>query len=565
MVNTPSPALVSQQAVKRLPRWALLALCLTYVVLGLMGHSPWKPLDITSFGYMWSLAQGRTNFLNLTMAGLAPELDAYLPYWLGSFSIQLFHPLIAADIAARIPFALLSIAGMVCTWQAIYYLARNPHAQPVAFAFGGEASPKDYARSLADAGLLAYVACLGLALPSHEMSPMSVQLNSISIIFVGTSMFAFYPYKGLLLWAVGMTMMTLSGAPSVAMVAGLGTAFIWLKHPQSRRVEVALMGALILILVSLSFALELWRWRLMPVSQVIQSLGTFSELWIWFLWPAWPLAAWTLWRWRGHWRQQVWSQHLVLPLVLFGICAIASLITPDSDRTLLLTLPSIAALAAFALPTLERSVSALIDWFTLLFFTGGAIAIWGVWISLETGMPAQPALNVARLVPGFVHVFEPWSFVIALIATGAWIKVVMWRVGRHPTVIWKSLVLPATGATLCWTLLMTLWLPILDRALSYKPWAAELNKLIPSSTCIHASGLERSMIAGLSYHAGYEFKPFATDTDHRECDWLFVRASSSQAFENHEKDHWRYVSQSRRPADKNEAILIYQSTGTHHE
>ncbi len=407
MVNTPSPALVSQQAVKRLPRWALLALCLTYVVLGLMGHSPWKPLDITSFGYMWSLAQGRTNFLNLTMAGLAPELDAYLPYWLGSFSIQLFHPLIAADIAARIPFALLSIAGMVCTWQAIYYLARNPHAQPVAFAFGGEASPKDYARSLADAGLLAYVACLGLALPSHEMSPMSVQLNSISIIFVGTSMFAFYPYKGLLLWAVGMTMMTLSGAPSVAMVAGLGTAFIWLKHPQSRRVEVALMGALILILVSLSFALELWRWRLMPVSQVIQSLGTFSELWIWFLWPAWPLAAWTLWRWRGHWRQQVWSQHLVLPLVLFGICAIASLITPDSDRTLLLTLPSIAALAAFALPTLERSVSALIDWFTLLFFTGGAIAIWGVWISLETGMPAQPALNVARLVPGFVHVFEP--------------------------------------------------------------------------------------------------------------------------------------------------------------
>ncbi len=561
MVNTPSPALVSQQAVKRLPRWALLALCLTYVVLGLMGHSPWKPLDITSFGYMWSLAQGRTNFLNLTMAGLAPELDAYLPYWLGSFSIQLFHPLIAADIAARIPFALLSIAGMVCTWQAIYYLARNPHAQPVAFAFGGEASPKDYARSLADAGLLAYVACLGLALPSHEMSPMSVQLNSISIIFVGASMFAFYPYKGLLLWAVGMTMMTLSGAPSVAMVAGLGTAFIWLKHPQSRRVEVALMGALILILVSLSFAIELWRWRLMPVSQVIQSLGTFSELWIWFLWPAWPLAAWTLWRWRGHWRQQVWSQHLVLPLVLFGICAIASLITPDSDRTLLLTLPSIAALAAFALPTLERSVSALIDWFTLLFFTGGAIAIWGVWISLETGVPAQPALNVARLVPGFVHAFEPWSFVIALIATGAWIKVVMWRVGRHPTVIWKSLVLPATGATLCWTLLMTLWLPILDRALSYKPWATELNKLIPSSTCIHASGLERSMIAGLSYHADYAFKPFATDTDHRECDWLFVRASSSQAFENHEKDHWRYVSQSRRPADKNEAILIYQYNG----
>ena len=46
-----------------------MSLCFTYVLMGLFGHSPWKPFDITTFGYMWSLAQGQTNFMNLSMAG----------------------------------------------------------------------------------------------------------------------------------------------------------------------------------------------------------------------------------------------------------------------------------------------------------------------------------------------------------------------------------------------------------------------------------------------------------------------------------------------------------------
>lgn len=515
-------------------------------------------MDAASFGYMWSLAQGQSSFFHLEMAGLAPELDAYLPYWLGHISIEIFRNLLDADLAARVPFALLSLMSMICTWQAIYYLARNPHAQPVAFAFGGEAKPKDYARSLADAGLLAYLACLGLALPSHEISPLAIQLDGMSLVFVGACMQAFYPYRGLLLWGIGLGVLNLSGAPVIAVTTGLGSVLLWVKHPQSRHKEVALMCALILALIGLSFSMDLWRWRLLSWQQLSESLGEIGELWIWFLWPAWPLAVWTLWRWRGHWRQQMWSQHLVLPLMLFSINAVASVFTHDPDRTLLLTLPAMAALAAFALPTLERSVSALIDWFTLLFFTGGAIVIWGVWISMETGIPAQPALNVQRLVPGFEHQFEIWSFWIALTASLIWVKLVVWRIGRHPAVIWKSLVLPATGATLCWTLLMTLWLPILDRALSYKPWATQLATFTPSSACVYVSGLDRSEIAGLNYHASYEFHAYSGSESQTTCAWLFVRSQDGVALGDVNLKNWIYVNKSKRPSDKNEEILIYK-------
>lgn len=69
---------------------------------------------------------------------------------------------------------------------------------------------------------------------------------------------------------------------------------------------------------------------------------------------------------------------------------------PQPDRTLLLALPALATLAAFALPTLKRQVLALIDWFALLFFSTSALTIWVIWIAMQTGFPPQPAANVAR-------------------------------------------------------------------------------------------------------------------------------------------------------------------------
>ena len=64
-----------------------------------------------------------------------------------------------------------------------------------------------------------------------------------------------------------------------------------------------------------------------------------------------------------------------MPLWFTLVSIGATITTQPADRALLLGLPALAALAAFALPTLRRSVGALIDWFTLLFFTASALAI----------------------------------------------------------------------------------------------------------------------------------------------------------------------------------------------
>ncbi len=555
MVKTPTPAIVSSQAVRRLPHWLLLSLCFIYVFAGSMARDPWKSMDIASLGYMLSLADGSSTFFHLQLAGIEPELDAYLPYWLGAISIQLL-PGLKADLAARIPFVIANFAGLLCLWQAIYFLARNPQAQPVAFAFGGEANPKDYARSLADAGLLGYLACLGLAVPSHELTPMAFQLQTVSLVFMGSALLPFHPGKGMLAWAVGLLLLTISGAPSLSVVIGLGTLWMWARHPQAKPLQLVGFAAVLVMLLLLSYGLDLWQWRILSVKQLAGEWRQFPELMVWYLWPAWPLAVWSIWRWRRLWTQQIWSQHLALPVFLLVTTVVASLLTENPDRTLLLALPSLAALAAFAIPTFSRTAGALVDWFTLLFFSTGAIIIWVVWISLETGVPEQPALNVYKLVPGYVHQFNFVAFVLALVASVLWVKLVVWRVGRHPAAIWKSMVLPASGGVACWVLLMTLWLPFLDRGLSYKAWAEELLERTGQTDCISHFGLDRNQIAGLGYHAKLRFEPLSQTA---RCDWLLVNAPSQGKFEQSaHRALWTQVERFQRPGDKKDVVLIYR-------
>lgn len=117
---------------------------------------------MAALGFMAELVQGSAHWLAPTLMGIPTENPAVLPYWLGAWAMQLTPTSASADFAVR-PFALLMALAMVATWYGTYYLARNPLAQPVAFALGGEALPADYARAMADGGLLAFIACLGLA------------------------------------------------------------------------------------------------------------------------------------------------------------------------------------------------------------------------------------------------------------------------------------------------------------------------------------------------------------------------------------------------------------------
>ena len=564
----PTPAIVAQSAVRRLPRLALILLCMAYVLPGYFGREPWKNADITAFGYMLELSGTPVGsaWLAPSIMHLEPEVDALLPYWLGAWAIKLAPAWLAPDFAARLPFGLMLVAVLVATWYGIYHLARSAGAQPVAFAFGGEAEPADYARAMADGGLLGLIGCLGLAQFSHETTPALAQLCFTALTFYGLSALNRALALPLVAVGVGLVGLTLSGGPAVAALLGAGGALYGLidrddaqPGDDQRRWRVAGLLLATALAATLATALGLWQWRLSPPGAGWREWRGLGRLFLWFTWPLWPLLLWTLWRWRHQLRDLPRNRHLALPLLFLLVAVGTTLLTPASDRSLLLALPALATLAAFALPTLDRSVTALIDWFTLLFFSCFAIIIWVIWISMQTGFPRQPAANVAKLAPGFEPSLQVLALAVALAGTIGWIWLVRWRVGRHRSAIWKSMVLPAGGATLCWLLLMTLWLPVLDYARSYAPMVQRILVLTDRPACVQVHGLGRGPIAALRFHGQLDTRPATRRAD---CPWLLVDAADAPTLpEAVDLSQWTYQARVRRPTDRTETILLYRRNG----
>ena len=575
-MNLPSPAIVAQSAVRRLPRKLLLAFCVVWVLAGFVGRGPWKNADISALGYMLELAQGHTRWLNPTLGGFEPETDGLLPYWLGAVALKIAPAWVPQDFAARVPFGLLLAFTLAAVWYAVYALARNSRAQPVAFAFGGEALPKDYGRAIADGGLLAFMACLGLAQLAHEGTAYLTQLAFSAIAFLALAAAPWRPWLTAGFLVVGLGGLVLSGAPALAVMFGAGGAAlsIWEYFPDrtsdsysrtpglaARFAWNAVVTVLITLLAALmAWAFDLWEWRVMPYET--GSWRSLTRLLLWFTWPCWPLAVMTLWRWRRQWLSTVPHRHLVLPIGFTAITFAATITTQPADRALLLGLPTLAALAAFALPTLGRSISALVDWFTLLFFTGGAIVIWVIYIAMQTGWPEQPAANVAKLAPGFVSTFSPVTLVVALVATGAWAALVVWRAGRQRHALWKSMVLPAGGAGLGWLLLMTLWLPLLDYARSYAPQVERVVAITGTGTCMEFQGLSRAQIAAFQYHGNLRMLPMYTATPH--CRWALLDLDTPEPSAAQRQSMvaagWTPVALVQRPADRKDTVELYRRT-----
>jgi hypothetical protein len=562
-VNTTSPAIVAQHAVRRLPRWALWLFSISYLLPGVFGRDPWKSVDITSFGFMQSMAQGESSWLHPTLNGLLPELDGPMAYWLGALFIHWSPNISTASWLVRIPFLILAALSLWATWHATYQLAKNPAAQPVAFAFGGEAKPNDYSRTIADAGLLALIACLGLAQASHEITPMVFQLTAVSMMFAGISSIASTKYmRALALILLSQCMLTLGGAPTLALLLGL-LAAAWSasassNSPAVRQTTSTVLLVACVVLVILAWQLDLWRWRIRPTPETWIEIKNLARLLIWFTWPVWPLTFWTIWRWRSVWRSPLINRHIGIPLSLFILLIISALITDVTERTLLLALPVMASMAAFALPTLRRSVSSLIDWFTLVFFSGCGLIMWIIWLATLTNWPAQPAANVRKLLPGFQGYFHSISFTVALLASLAWIALVYWRAGRHRSALWKSLVLPASGASLCWLLLMTLWLPMLDYARSYRALVSNVEAIMGHPACSYIKDLSAAQTAAFRFHAQMKILPLQNQTS---CNWLVVNPESVAEFENQpEFSHWQKVQTVRRPADKNEDLILFHNS-----
>jgi hypothetical protein len=83
--------------------------------------------------------------------------------------------------------------------------------------------------------------------------------------------------------------------------------------------------------------------------------------------------------------------------------------------------------------------------------------------------------------------------------------------------------------------------------------------LIKEPKCIYSLGLNRSQIAGLSFHGRLNFNDYEKNINQDECTWLITNPETlATRIKVIDPGLWEKFKVIRRPADKREDIVIYQ-------
>lgn len=571
-----TPARLTEKAAAKLPRLMLVSVGLVYILAGLFFRDPWKSDDVIGIATMLSMVspENAGQWLLPTIGDFALAQDGPLATWAGALSILAFAPLLewlcppldAAITAARLPNLLWFLMLTFCFWRALYTLSQTGAAQPLALPFGGEPSKRNYGRMIADAGLLLLVATVGIIWRMHETSAGPLSLALLALLFYGWVHMPKYPKMATLLigLALGASFLNRALIAFLPLLFSSIAVFILIKQQRLyfRQFLLSLLIAFGLIFlwwfaVQQNNALWLTEWKRWHLQQLqgwswYQLSNSLRDL-LWFLWPTWPLALLALWSWRSWWN----APHIAMPALLGLAVLLMIVLLPQAfePEFIFLALPS-AALAAFALPTLRRGAINALDWFALMCYSLTAMTVWLGWIAQQTGWPPKIARSIHRQTVGFEPEILWLALVIAITGSILWVLLVRWRLTQRPPALWRGTVLSAAGLITTWLLLVTLWMPTLNYARSYRDVTLELGQVLntynPAGECIYAN-------INLGQRASfYVFDKLQFSTQ-RSCPLWLQQTSPKFSVEEQNKSippNAELLWQGRRGGDRNEMFRL---------
>lgn len=527
------------------PRGAvLIALCALYLLSGLVGHDPWKGDDATHFGVVYSMLDG-DHWLLPRLAGEVWLDSPPLYHWTAAVLAKVFGLLLPLHDAARLASGLFAAIMVACLAGA-------------ARLFSGVEAARG--------GTLVAVGCLGLLVHAHEAQPAMAFLAAVATLYYGLALLPQRPRRGGAVAGAALGLGFLAaGLP--ALVA-LGPLLMLLplisphlRTPQAARGMLTALAVAAPLILSWPLALywqepaafglwwsrELAEFRMVPNAAL--TLWQFLKLLGWFAWPALPLALWTLWRERHRLREP----RTLIPLTsFFVLLAVQSVFSEPRSLNLLPLLPPLVLLAAPATLSLRRGAANALDWFGMMTFTLLAGLIWLGWLAMVFGMPAQIAKNLARLEPGFVAHFSIAAFAVSLGLTFAW----LWLIFASPRSPQRGTAHWAAGVTLCWGLLMALWLPWIDHGRSYRSVSAALKAAVPAADgCIAGRGLGSTQRAAFHYFAG--IRTVRDGSRGAGACRLFLIQGTARSEPLPPGTGWRKIWEGGRPSDRNERFRLY--------
>ncbi|SDK55442.1 4-amino-4-deoxy-L-arabinose transferase [Methylophilus rhizosphaerae] len=525
----------------------LILLCAIWLCVGLIGHSPWKPLESQSI----SIIQGLIDhpFLSLQswtgghwiapISAGHPALDTPpLFYWAATGFAHAFSFLLPTHDAAR-----LSVGAWMLVTLLMMGLSGRELWNP---GVGRQTN-------------FIFIGCLGLVVSAHTLMPEVAALTGISMAFYALALVVRKPLRAMWLLCAGLLTAFLSTGllPAATIIsATIGVIFLPAIRQQAAAKRALILGLLLALPGILlwcwlcqSWAADLWTgwWY---NQQNIQSPSMhlyFIRTLAWYAWPALPFAFWGLWRFR----QVVLHTYRFQLCLIFFVCAFL-LIGFFSDRSEVNALPllvPLTALAAGSIETLKRGAAGALNWFGLILF-GLLIAIaWLGWWAMLNGTPVKLYHRLSYLSGLQTIPFNVLYGVIAVAVTLIWLSGVVRskHSNRSSATNW------AIGMTCAWTVFMSLWLPMIEAARTYQPIFEDLRKHLPKQRhCISSHNIGSSQADLLHYHAGIHLQP-----DNSACDLLLIEDQPGKRHALPGND-WQLIWEGEQSRQSKEFFRLFQ-------
>lgn len=526
----------------------LLLLIAVWITVGLVGHDPWKPDEAYGFGIVHHFIQSG-DWLLPVLAG-QPYLDKPpLYFWTAAIFAKVFSPFLALHDGARLATG--------------FYMA-------LTLLFTGLSGRELFGKYRGWPAAILLIGCLGMLLRAHEILIDNSFLAACAMLLYGYAMSLRRPALAGLFIGTGLGIGFLSkGFIAPVLFIAISLVLLLFRNWRTRNYYIALAIALPCALPWLA----VWPWLLYQHSPALFTEwawtrnvgrwfafargGDYPEIFYyltalpWMAWPAAPLAAWTVWEAR----QRAWHEaefQLLLTALLVMLIAL-SLVPDINDQNGLPMLLPLVLLATAALSTLRRGAANALDWFGIMTFALLAILLWWGWAGLLLDNNAKITHWLKEYQPGFEPAFDEAVFWVAAASTVLWM-VLVWRTGRS---VRRSLINWASGITLVWILVMTLWLPWLDNGKSYRPMIDDLSAHLPADyACITLSHVGQSEQAMLEYFGHFKWHSQKT----AKCDLLLVQGERvARPIEN--EIGWQRMWEGGRQGERNERFRLYRRIG----
>jgi 4-amino-4-deoxy-L-arabinose transferase-like glycosyltransferase len=518
----------------------LLVLCAVWLCMGLVGHAPWKPFESQSISTIKNILD-TGNLLAPTAVSNNKITNPPLFYLSAAVIGKFLSPILPLHDAARIATGLWMIITLLMTGMTGREMWGVGFGRQTTFVFIGS---------------------LGLVLSAHTLMPAVSALTGLAASFYALSLAKRRPYRASILLGLGIGLSFLStGLQPIVII--LATSLIlpclfslWRTASYAKVIAMAL-------LISSPF-LMLWpmlcqyfypdalnQWWASSLAQFKQNNHLyFVRTLLWHAWPALPLAIWGLWRYRA---QLLNKPRFQLILTFFVVALIVIGLGDDKEIFALPLLLPLTAMAGGCIETLKRGTASALNWFGLILFGLISALIWLGWLAMITGSPAKIKTRLAYLSGLQQLDFNIIAFVIALAMSLVWVFAILrsQHSNRSSATNW------AIGMTCVWTLLMTLWLPMIDSARSYRTIFGDLKLALPAKfACITSSH-----IGGAQHDLLYYFANLKTQnielSGSQNCDLYLIQDDKNRLKIEPGAD-WKLIWSGQRASERRESFRLFQ-------